>query len=169
MTGPRVPTRSTKYDGSRHWEYNSLFVLQEGPLLITRDAVGDMMQNKNRPWRCPYHTRNHYWTDRWYNVMRFERPDRGLDHWYCNVSTPARFDDGHLRWVDLDLDVRVWPDGRMEVLDEDEFLENSACMGYPPAVIASARNAVGELLALARSAQFPFEELAGVPARQARP
>jgi protein associated with RNAse G/E len=42
-------------------------------------------------------------------------------------------------------------------LDEDEFLENSRRMGYPPEVIREARHAVGQLLALAGSGEFPFE------------
>lgn len=114
------------------------------------------MQNKGGPWTCPYDVRNHYWTDRWYNVMRFEQPGAGLREWYCNVSTPVEFDGEHLRWIDLDLDVRVWPNGRLAVCDEDEFLDHSEIMAYPPD-IANARRAVDELLSLAERRAFPFD------------
>lgn len=88
--------------------------------------------------------------------MRCERPEGGLHGWYCNVTTPAQYDGQTVRYVDLDLDLDVPAEGEPKVLDEDEFLENSRRMGYPPDVIDQARRALEELLALARSRQFPF-------------
>ncbi|MCH7837230.1 MAG: DUF402 domain-containing protein [Chloroflexi bacterium] len=159
MTGRTIHVRSTKYDGSPHWEFDSSFVLEEGPLLITLNFAGEELQTSDGPWTNPYNTRNHFWSDRWYNVMRLERPDGGgLERWYCNITTPTQRDGDRIQYVDLDLDVHVPPTGEPEILDEDEFLENSARMSYPPEVIAHARNAVDELLALAKDAQFPFEE-----------
>ena len=159
MTGRRIHVLSTKYDGSPHWEFDSWFEREEGSLLITSNYAGQELQTWNGPWTNPYHTRNHFWSDRWYNVMRLERPEDGaLDGWYCNVTTPAQCDGENVRYVDLDLDVRVPPKGEPEVLDEAEFLENSQRMGYPPEVIEQARQAVDELLALARTGKFPFEE-----------
>ena len=158
MIGRRIHVRSTKYDGSPHWEFDSFFVLERGSLLVTMNFAGQELQTWNGPWVTPYHTRNHFWSDRWYNVMRCERRDGALDHWYCNVTTPALFDGEQVSYIDLDLDVRVWPDGRVEVLDEEEFLANSARMGYPPDVVAAARRAVEELTELARAGEFPFQQ-----------
>jgi uncharacterized protein len=65
-----------------------------------------------------------YYFDRWYNI--FEIHDRETDElkgWYCNVTYPAEFDDGRICYVDLALDLLVFPDGRQLVLDEDEFAE----------------------------------------------
>jgi uncharacterized protein len=157
MTEKRIHTRSTKFDGGFHWEYSSTLVLHNEPLIITSDSAGDAMQNGAGPWTCPYNVRNHYWTDRWYNVMRFERPEGGLQEWYCNVSTPAKLDGSLLSWIDLDLDVRVWPDWRVEVYDEDEFADHSEGMSYPLEVIENARLAVDQILRLVDDRGFPFD------------
>lgn len=158
MIGRRIRLCSTKYDGSPHWEYDSWVVLEEWPLLVTQDFAGQEMKTFKGPWISPYNTRNHFWSDRWYNVMRLERPKGGqFEGWYCNVTTPAEFDGENLRYVDLDLDVRVLPEEEPQVLDEDEFLENSARMGYAPDVIEQSRNAVDELLTLIRTREFPFD------------
>ena len=37
--------------------------------------------------------------------------------------------------IDLDLDVVRFRDGRVEVLDEDEFGQHQATLGYPPHMI----------------------------------
>ena len=155
--GRRVHVVSTKYDGSPHWEFDSFFVLEERPLLITTNFAGQELGNWKGSWTTPWDTRNHFWSDRWFNVMRCDKPGGGgLDHWYCNVTTPAQYDGEAIRYVDLDLDLSVGPNGEIELLDEDEFLDNSARMGYAPDVIENARRAVDELIELARRGQFPF-------------
>jgi hypothetical protein len=63
-----------------------------------------------------------FYSDRWYNV--FEIHDADDDHvkgWYCNFTRPAKFVDGRIEADDLALDLWVYPDGRMLVLDQDEF------------------------------------------------
>jgi protein associated with RNAse G/E len=64
-----------------------------------------------------------YFDDRYYNVFEiFDRDDGGqLKGWYCNLSRPAQITQDTVSWVDLALDLWVWPDGRSEILDQDEF------------------------------------------------
>ena len=156
--GRRIRVVSTKYDGSPHWHFDSFSALEKEPLLVTLNFAGQELGNWKGSWTTPWDVRNHFWTDRWFNVMRCDQPrGGGLDHWYCNVTTLPTFDGETIRYVDLDLDVRVFPDGRTELLDEDEFLDNSQRMGYAPDVIEQARRAVDEILELARAGQFPFQ------------
>jgi uncharacterized protein len=59
---------------------------------------------------------------RWYNI--FEIHDRDDDHlkgWYCNISYPPQIGEQTVAYVDLALDLLVYPDGRQLILDEDEF------------------------------------------------
>jgi protein associated with RNAse G/E len=158
VIGRRIAVCSTKYDGSPHWEFDSWSIHEEGELLITQNFAGQQLKNPRGLWTTPYHVRNHFWLDeRWYNVMRFEDPKTAEFSWYCNVTTPAMFDGETVRYVDLDLDIHVWPSGEIKILDEDEFLENSARMAYPPDVVDAARRALDTLLDLAQRRAFPFE------------
>jgi len=63
-----------------------------------------------------------YFTDRWYNIFEIhDRETNNLKGWYCNVTCPADFSEGEIAYVDLALDLLVFPDGRQLVVDEDEF------------------------------------------------
>jgi len=65
-----------------------------------------------------------YYTDRWYNVYEiYAREDDHLRGWYCNISQPAQVVGDEISFIDLALDLLVFPDGRQIVLDEDEFTE----------------------------------------------
>lgn len=63
-----------------------------------------------------------YYTERWYNIFEMhDREDGRLKGWYCNICRPAEITNGQVAYVDLALDLLVYPDGRQLVLDEDEF------------------------------------------------
>jgi predicted RNA-binding protein associated with RNAse of E/G family len=63
-----------------------------------------------------------WYTDRWYNIFEIHaREDDHLRGWYCNIGCPAEIDGYTISYIDLSLDLLVFPDGRQVVLDEDEF------------------------------------------------
>ncbi|HHY89264.1 MAG TPA: DUF402 domain-containing protein [Chloroflexi bacterium] len=63
-----------------------------------------------------------FYTDRWFNIFEIhDRDDDRIKGWYCNITRPAVIEDGRISYVDLALDLLVYPDGRQLLLDEDEF------------------------------------------------
>jgi hypothetical protein len=63
-----------------------------------------------------------YYSNRWYNLMEIHDCDSGeCKCWYCNVTRPAEFSDGQVAYVDLALDLLVYPNGHWLELDRDEF------------------------------------------------
>jgi predicted RNA-binding protein associated with RNAse of E/G family len=83
-----------------------------------------------------------YFSNHWYNI--FEIYDHKNDHlkgWYCNVGYPAVITRHSITYRDLALDLLVYPNGKQEVLDEDEFSE----LPLPRQVQTAARQALFEL------------------------
>jgi protein associated with RNAse G/E len=101
-----------------------------------------------------------FWRGRWYNVFTNYHEDGTLRHFYCNVAMPPLIEDSTIIFVDLDLDVQVWPDGTSRILDMDEFEQHRVQYGYPDWVQANALQAVNDILALAVARQGPFGVLA---------
>ncbi len=63
-----------------------------------------------------------YYEDQWFNIFEIhDREDDRLKGWYCNVTTPAKFKPGKLSYIDLALDLLVYPDSRYLILDQAEF------------------------------------------------
>ncbi len=54
------------------------------------------------------------------------------------MTTPAEFSDGKIAYIDLALDLLVYPDGRYLILDEDEF----EALALPHEQQAKARQAL---------------------------
>lgn len=78
----------------------------------------------------------------WFNIYEVHgvRDDK-LKGWYCNVSYPAEIGRDLVSYRDLALDLVVLPDGRQEVLDEDEF----EALELAADVKATAREGLAEL------------------------
>jgi len=98
----------------------------------------------------------YYWLDRWYNIFVFFNPDKTFRNFYCNINMPPTLGEGMLGYVDLDIDVLVWPDFRIEVLDMDEFESNAAAYSYPAEIREKALATLTELQKMIAACEFPF-------------
>ncbi|HXT34476.1 MAG TPA: DUF402 domain-containing protein [Chloroflexota bacterium] len=96
-----------------------------------------------------------YYPGRGYAIWQIETPDGSLKGWYCNISTPVEEHDGTLGFRDLLLDLLVYPDGRVAVLDREEF-ETARHEGLDPREATAAEAALAEVQAMARAGVFPF-------------
>lgn len=92
----------------------------------------------------------YFWLDRWYNVFVFHEPDGGFRNIYCNINLPPTYASGVLEYVDLDIDLVVWPDGSFRILDQEEFDENAIKFGYSDELKEKVDQAVAELSSMAR-------------------
>lgn len=83
-----------------------------------------------------------YFADRWYNIFEVhDKDDDRIKCWYCNICKPAVFEDGVISYIDLALDLLVYPDGQMLVLDEDEF----TAMEMEEAIRQAALSSINDL------------------------
>ncbi|MEL7645602.1 MAG: DUF402 domain-containing protein [Anaerolineaceae bacterium] len=92
--------------------------LVEGVFNIGSVAVGKLH------FRRGDHALEWYSARHWYNLLQvYEQGSEQVKAWYCNICKPATFTGQEIRWRDLALDLLVYPDGSMELLDQDEFAE----------------------------------------------
>ena len=158
----QVTVRATNYDGELHWEHAAWLLQADDGYVITHTPAGTRVRTEGGgEYVSPFDTRAHYWTDRWFNVIRLETPGQGLYGYYCNIATPLRFDGETVHYVDLQLDVRVFADAsgglEVRVVDEDEFEVARQRYGYDEQLVSCARGGVDDLLRMIEAQEFPFD------------
>ena len=149
--------RKLTYEGRETWRWT-------GKLVEQVDGVTVINALFNAPARdLGYMTlettdlfHEFYYANRWFNIFQVFKDDGSLKGWYCNITKPAVFSDGGIDFVDMALDVFVYPDGRTLVLDENEFNEKREGV-YSPEDARLAREAVQQLLEMARRREHPFD------------
>lgn len=156
MPYPQVTVNSRKYDQSIRRIWQCELVEQTGSLLVFVGTFdGDIKHPGLGSIARGTISYEYYWLDRWYNVFRFHEPDGTFRNYYCNINMPPIFAGGVLDYVDLDIDLVVWPDGKYEILDEAEYEENALKYGYPDAVRTNVAEALKTLLAMAKAGALP--------------
>ncbi len=70
---------------------------------------------------------------------------------------PPKFENNILDYVDLDIDVLVWRDFSVEILDMNEFEENSKKFNYSAEIKNRARESLKKILKLIKNHDFPFD------------
>lgn len=150
--------RVMKYDGALHRQWRAHVSRREDSLLVLDAAFEEEVRHSQLGLiRRGTVSIEYYWLDRWYNVFRFLEPDGSLRNFYCNVNMPPAFDGRTLSYVDLDIDLLVFPDLSYQILDMDEFEANAVSYAYPAELQERARQALVELRALIETCAFPFD------------
>jgi protein associated with RNAse G/E len=168
LPGTAVAVRAHKYDGKeyRRWQVHFVELVEGGARL---EAIFNSFVEGRTPFYGGDRAVEFFYADRGYNVIAGYSPGGDLRACYCNICTPASFvhaaEGPEIHFIDLDLDVLVWPDGKCVVTDEDDFAENSVRYSYPAAIQQSAREAVEALLATVRDRKSPFDHLGLAAAR----
>ncbi|HEX2035080.1 MAG TPA: DUF402 domain-containing protein, partial [Chloroflexota bacterium] len=66
-------------------------------------------------------TLGYFWPARPYNLYHWVTPDGSTLAHYFNIGDVTRLEGPNLHWRDLAVDILATPDGRVQVLDEDEL------------------------------------------------
>ncbi len=113
--------------GRERFRWQARLVLRQGPLWLF-EAAFQLPQGPVQVAGLPMHPGDRvleaYFTDRWYNIIEiYQGPHGGpLRGWYANLARPPRFLPGpRLLYVDLALDLVVFPKGEMVEIDREEF------------------------------------------------
>ncbi len=152
-----VTINSRKFDGKIHKTWTANFLSKKNSLL---SFVGEFEKKINHSHlgvigrgTISY---EFYWLDRWFNVFRFHEPNGDLRNFYCNINLPPKFENNVLDYVDLDIDVLVWKDFSVEILDLDEFAENSDKFNYSAEIKYKTKESLKKLRELIENRKFPF-------------
>src|SRR5690554_5818966 len=128
--GESIEIQSYKHDGSLHRVWEETLMLKSHPhLLIGANDHCLVKEGDGRHWVTHEPAITYFTADHWFNIISMVRHD-GI-YYYCNISSPYVVDDEALKYIDYDLDIKVFPDMTYTILDEDEFDEHKEQMNYP--------------------------------------
>jgi probable ribonuclease FAU-1 len=85
------------------------------------------------------------WEGRWFSRRIYMRQDGTILGEIYNVNTPPELYQGTVRYLDLEVDVVRFPDGRVEVQDEEVLADKERRGLLPPALVQRARACAHEL------------------------
>ncbi len=158
----KLPTEiivnSLKYDKTIYKTWRADLIWAKDSLIILRGVfVEDIHHKTLGVIRRGTISFEYYWINGWYNIFRFHEPDGSFRNYYCNINIPPVLTMNNLNYIDLDVDVLVLKDFSYQILDMDEFEENSLKYSYPSELIKKTWSSLREVITLIENRIFPFD------------
>jgi protein associated with RNAse G/E len=161
MPEEQITVNSRKFDGTIKRSWKCELIERSGDMLTFVGVFDRDVEHEDLGFiRNGTVSYEFYGLNNWFNVFRFHEPDGTFRNFYCNINMPPTFAGGVLDYVDLDIDVVVWPDSRYEILDREDFERNARRFAYPQDLIDSVETTLAELITSIENREFPFGKLA---------
>ncbi|TYR79240.1 DUF402 domain-containing protein [Priestia megaterium] len=155
MEGETIQIHSYKHDGHIHRIWDRTTVLKStNNLVIGGNDRTIVTESDGRTWVTREPAICYFHAQYWFNVIGMIRED-GI-YYYCNISSPFIHDKEALKYIDYDLDIKVYPDMTYTLLDEDEYEKHRQEMNYPEVIDSILHNHVEHLKNWIRQRKGPF-------------
>ena len=97
-----------------------------------------------------------FYKKHWFNVIG-QLKKYGL-FYYCNIASPFIIEGNVIKYIDYDLDLRVFPDGGFRVLDRNEYNYHKKIMHYSSEIDTIVKSELSYLISKKRANEGPFQE-----------
>ncbi|MDQ0861635.1 DUF402 domain-containing protein [Bacillus sp. V2I10] len=153
--GDNIQIHSYKHDGHIHriWDETTVLKASQHCIIGGNDRTV-VTESDGRTWITREPAICYFHTKYWFNVIGMIRED-GI-YYYCNISSPFAWDDEALKYIDYDLDVKIFPDMTYIILDEDEYEYHRKKMNYPDVIDLILKSNLEKLLRWIRQQKGPF-------------
>lgn len=155
--------KSFKYDGHLHRTWLENWLVPEEQLAPEHAAAGiyvcvnhnTMIQEASgKMWQSRIPGITFFLPGEWFNVVALIEQS-GI-RYYCNISSKPLMNGNVITYIDYDLDVVLYPNGKVAVLDHDEYKMNSKLYKYPGNIMDHVDQSLQGLLKRIEARQQPF-------------
>lgn len=87
-----------------------------------------VIESEGTTWKTKEPAIMYFFKNKWYNVIAQMKRD-GI-YYYCNIATPFIIEENTIKYIDYDLDLRIFPKGEYKILDKLEYQYHKKKMGY---------------------------------------
>lgn len=155
--GDTLQIHCYKHNGKLHQLCDEALVLEvDDEKIVVANNKAKLTESDGRSYRAKEPAILFFYKKHWFNIIG-QLKHFGL-FYYCNIATPYIIDNHIIKYIDYDLDLRVFPDGGFKVLDYNEYNYHRKLMGYPEEIQMIIKNELTNLIEMKRLGKGPFKE-----------
>lgn len=144
-----------KHNGMIHKSWKLAYVLDiKNDYIVLGNENVLVTKQDGRTWHTKEPAIMFFYKKRWFNIIAQLKPN-GI-FYYCNIASPYVIDGGIIKYIDYDLDLRVFNDGAFKILDRNEYNYHKKLMRYPKEINFIVKNELSSLIEMKKSSVFPF-------------
>ena len=155
--GDFITIQSYKHDGSLHrtWRDTMVLKITENAIIGVNDHTL-VTESDGRRWITREPAIVYFHKKYWFNIIAMIR-DNGVSY-YCNLASPFHIDQEALKYIDYDIDVKVFTNGEKKLLDVEEYEQHKEKMHYSDNIDFILKENVKVLVDWINQNRGPFSE-----------
>jgi hypothetical protein len=155
IEGRWLDIRCYKHNGTIHRFWDRGLVLENNDdYLIVATKRAKVVENNGRCWFTKEPAVTIFSKKEWWNTICMIKKD-GICY-YCNIASPSIIDGETIKYIDYDLDAKLFPDKVIKVLDEREYKRHRKQYGYNDELNKILRYQTNEIVSKMKAGEFPF-------------
>lgn len=153
--GRKYEIHAYKHDGNIHRAWDEAVLLEiHDEYLIFGNEKTKVTESDGRSWRTKEPAVLFFFYKDWYNIIG-QYKKHGI-YYYCNIASPFIIEEGKIKYIDYDLDLRVFPDGSFKVLDRGEYKYHKSIMHYDESIDVLLKSELTKLINTVRKKEGAF-------------
>lgn len=146
-----------KHNGKIHRIWQEAEVIEEtDDYLVCGNYKTIVIENDGRSYKTKEPAIIFFYKNKWFNIIA-QFKEYGL-FYYCNIASPYIIDDNTIKYIDYDLDLRVFPDGGYRVLDQNEYKYHKKIMNYSDDLDKILKKQLEILIKMKKNKEGPFDK-----------
>lgn len=145
-----------KHDGTLHRVWDRGFILENNhDYIIVASRRAKVVENNGRRWFTKEPAITIFSKREWWNAICMLKED-GICY-YCNIASPSLIDHDAIKYIDYDLDAKLFPSGEVRVLDEKEYAHHRDTYGYDDDLDRILKYTTKVIVQRMKDGDFPFD------------
>lgn len=155
--GMWIQIQSFKHDGSLHRSWDQGLVLEiNDDFIVVASKKTRVTEADGRVWYTREPAVTFFSRKFWYNVIAMMK-EEGIS-FYCNIASPSLVDDQIIKYIDYDLDLKLYPSNLIKILDEREYEHHKEKYHYSDKLDFILKKEVQYIYKMMKKRVFPFHE-----------
>ncbi len=156
--GDKLEIHCYKHDGKLHQLCDEALVLSiDEEKIVVANNKAKLTEADGRSYHAKEPAILFFYKKHWFNIIG-QLKKFGL-FYYCNIATPYIIDGKIIKYIDYDLDLRVFPDGGFKILDYNEYNYHKKIMHYSREIQMIIKSELSYLIEMKKNNQSPFTKV----------
>ncbi len=136
-----------KHNGKIHRAWKEAVLLDEQKdYMVFGNNKTMVIESSGSTWKTKEPAIMYFFKNYWFNVIvQFKK--EGITY-YCNIASPFLIEEDTIKYIDYDLDLRIFPNGSYKILDQMEYQYHKRTMEYSDDLDKVVNSALEELISL---------------------
>ena len=143
--GDKLQIQCYKHNGKIHraWDEAVLLDIKKDYMVFGNNKT-KVTESEGSVWKTKEPAIMYFFRNEWFNIIAQLKKD-GI-YYYCNIASPFIIEDNTIKYIDYDLDLRVFPSGEYKVLDKMEYKYHKKLMEYSDELDVVINGAMDDLI-----------------------